>query len=107
MNNKQFKGTPGPWEWAGITQVATGRGHYYIVPKNNPNADSAIAKSTFGGMSKEDAQLIAAAPELLEALIRTQDIFDAAHALPKQEIIDRMHKEYDVVNTAIHKALGE
>lgn len=88
-----FKGTPGPW----MINV--------IGPHWN-NKSLTHIEITFGDdgecicdtvYKSEDAQLIAAAPELLEALQ------DALHAYDKHG----EHSEWDFARTAIAKALGE
>lgn len=89
----EFKGTPGPW----AINV--------IGPHWNNNSLTHI-EITFGDDGEcicdtvykaEDATLIAAAPELLEALQ------DALHAYDKHG----EHSEWDFARAAIAKALGE
>lgn len=50
----QFKGTPGPWSWYGDELLSP---YDFVLAAKN------------GRPNKANAQLIAAAPELLEALI--------------------------------------
>lgn len=78
---KEFKGKPGPWHWEG--KVLCNDAH--IV-----GGDGWI-------FNDADKSLIAAAPELLEALIKLVDIVD-----------DMVHgPSTDAAHAAINKALGE
>ena len=57
--------TPGPWTWAGVTQCATGLGFYSVGPDYDPNGSICRLDNQPAG----NARLIAAAPELLAALL--------------------------------------
>lgn len=81
---KEFKGTPGPWYW---DEEGLGNNNHIVFGKGYP------AEMT----NKANKALIAAAPELLEALIKLVDIVD-----------DMVHgPSTDAAHAAINKALGE
>lgn len=82
----EFKGTPGPWH------VMRGD----VLDKNGRMVAS-IEGFCPGEAEIYDAQLISAAPELLEALQ------DALHAYDKHS----EYSEWDFARAAIAKALGE
>lgn len=80
------KHTSGPWEWKSCSGFDYGSTSYW-VPKVCTNIDN-----------EADARLIAAAPELLEALI----------SFTKSEYIKHQHpKRYTKALAAITKATGE
>lgn len=81
---KEFKGTKGPWDW---DDEGLGNKTMLVFGKNYP------VEMT----SKENKVLIAAAPDLLEALQ------DALHAFDKHG----EYPEWDSARAAIAKALGE
>lgn len=90
---KKFKGTPGPWvvDWSVlVVSSAEGKG---------------IADFDYGRFDDSEdcmnANLIAAAPDLLEAL---QKMFRAGQ---KQNWNERYESEMNAARTAISKALGE
>lgn len=96
---KEFKGTPGPWAWQD-----DGSGYSWLGPVGcGPLEAVHHDGSAWGEYSADidvegfDAKLIAAAPELLEALQ------DALHAYDKHG----EHSEWDFARAAITKALGE
>ncbi|MFZ5231522.1 hypothetical protein ACOY6S_12720 [Enterobacter bugandensis] len=82
---KEFKGTPGEWNYSHA------RGE--VVSKS----EGLIAELVVNGREDNNGSLIAAAPDLLEALQ------DALHAYDKHG----EHSEWDFARTAINKALGE
>ncbi|EPE3084147.1 hypothetical protein [Morganella morganii] len=92
----EFKGTPGPWSHAdsrGLNETAGGAIH----------GDGKTLCLILGkGIGKEkataNAKLMAAAPELLEQLIRLRDII--ASYFPDDD------DHLDIVDKVIHKALG-
>lgn len=92
----EFKGTPGPWSHAdshGLNETAGGAIH----------GDGKTLCLILGkGIGKEkataNAKLMAAAPELLEQLIRLRDII--ASYFPDDD------DHLDVVDAVINKALG-
>ncbi|MGX5087105.1 hypothetical protein [Enterobacter sp. UPMP2052] len=79
-----MKHTPGPWYW---DSEGLGSKDVLVFGKGYP----------FEMTSKANKQLIAAAPDLLEALQ------DALHAYDKHG----EHPEWDFARAAISKALGE
>jgi hypothetical protein len=91
-NMKEFKGTPGPWMDEGV----------YIGSVHWPFQVAEVAKF-FGheALDECNAKLIAAAPELLEAL---QRMVNKAH---KQNWNDAYPEELQSAHAAIKKALGE
>ncbi len=107
----EFKGTPGPWEikpeevdkhYIRIRGTQLG-GRYEVANVLTPfyeGVHEREAKET-----RENARLIAAAPELLEALQMALEWIDAVPSdvvLPTMPGFDR-----DEVNNIINKALGE
>lgn len=87
---KEFKGTPGPWHW---DEEGLGNKNHIVFGKEYP------AEMT----SKANKDLIAAAPELLEALQRITPMYEALMrdcGLEHKEMIATSH-------AAINKALGE
>lgn len=91
-----FKGTPGPWE------VEANTCYFSIESQGGGIGDVCMSGHVFdggdclGSTSKANASLIAAAPELLEALQ------DALHAHDKHG----EHSEWNFARAAIAKALG-
>lgn len=92
---KRFMGTPGPWEWwtsnsfLRLSSKTTGRDGDVI--DSFGMSDGATSLS----VKADDMNLIAAAPDLLEAL---QAVVRVA---------DRQTDEFDMARAAISKALGE
>lgn len=92
----EFIGTPGPWKWftsnshMRLSSLTTGRDGDVV------GAYKATDGMAVVNVKKADADLIAAAPELLEALQ------DALHAHDKHG----EYVEWDFAREAIQKALG-
>lgn len=63
MDTKQVRHTPGPWELAGLCSVVA-----RIGKKNNPNVAQLVDGLKPTEELRANGLLIAAAPELLEAL---------------------------------------
>lgn len=91
---KEFKGTPGPWSI----------NHYYNWIESE-NADKVVIGGS-QGYRPDDAQLIAAAPELLEAL---QELISGYEDREQSGMFDMLvHGDLiEKANAAINKALGE
>ena len=91
----KFKGTPGPW---GVRESSLS---VSVVGQNGEVVFHESDKRIPGVM--DDARLIAAAPELLEALCKTRRTIQA--------LIDDGHMGYvdlrSSIDAAIAKALGE
>lgn len=85
---KEFKGTPGEWNYSHA------RGE--VVSKS----EGLIAELVVNGHEDNNGSLIAAAPDLLEAL---QKMFRAGQ---KQNWNDRYESEMNAARAAISKALG-
>lgn len=66
--------TPGPWTTEGIVPENKMGREVFIIPENN--SEDWIAKMAGHGSSEADARLIAAAPDLLEALKHWQHIWE-------------------------------
>jgi len=89
---KEFKGTKGPW----------------IVRNRLTSIDVQMKGDEIQDIGKiEDAYLIAAAPDLLEALLRTRAQYMQAgiDAIPGS--LNPVEDNHDFINAAIAKALGE
>ena len=86
---KEFEGTPGPWHVSNEGKLVI-RDDEWLVP---------VATAGYNTNAEElaTANLIAAAPDLLEALQ------DALHSYDKHG----EHSEWDFARAAISKALGE
>lgn len=103
---KEFNGTPGPWRFDEQTTLSGGP-VFYIAQDDNakytPNY-SDVSQTCSGELKhiqKANAQLIAAAPDLLEAL---QAMLNKAY---KQNWNDQYPDELSKAQAAISKALGE
>ncbi|CAB5567667.1 MULTISPECIES: hypothetical protein [Providencia] len=96
----EFKGTPGPWvidEWS-MTGINSESKHVALVNYSHHG----LPNDVYGDEHEANANLIAAAPELLEALI---ELTESA-----KEAIDGLGDLSDAIDTAkaaIAKALGK
>lgn len=86
---KEFKGKPGPWHWEGKVLCN----------------DAHIVGGDGWTFNDADKSLIAAAPELLEALRQLRDYVDDVCAVSSSDC-DKSHPLM-LANAAINKALGE
>jgi len=93
----ESKHTPGPWE-----AIPVGPAEGWGVVAVNPIIDSSIT-----GMSEANARLIAAAPDLLEALTAFAQMWGSrdAHSTSKRSQARRADL-WDKVNSALAKAEG-
>lgn len=105
--NRQFKGTPGPWQWV------SGNHSYYHFLKSAGGTYIHSDGSACGEYSPDidvngpDAKLIAAAPELLEALRQLRDyVEDIRRDYIYETEGDDKHPMI-LAEVAINKALGE
>ena len=99
---KEFQGTPGPW------RVSEKRGDLIDIRHNDNgigaislNLAHVVARQSWLKEAEANARLIAAAPELLEAL---QKMVSKAY---KQNWNDAYPEELQSAQSAINKALGE
>ena len=99
---KEFQGTPGPW------RVSEKRGDLIDIRHNDSgigaislNLAHVVARQSWLKEAEANARLIAAAPELLEAL---QKMVSKAY---KQNWNDAYPEELQSAQSAINKALGE
>ena len=100
----EFKGTKGPWEF----KKEKGEQEWFVFQKGS-------LKKMYGGTirtpvaeeinNKNDAELIASAPELLEALRQLRDYVEDVCAVSS----DDCHEDHplNMANKAIKKALGK
>ncbi|MDT3595662.1 hypothetical protein [Cronobacter malonaticus] len=100
---KEFKGTPGPWEWwtsnsfLRLSSQATGKDGGVIDSYAMSDGHTSLS------VSKADMALIAAAPDLLEALQISMKVMQEGRLVSYPEW-------YGVINkarAAIAKAIGE
>ena len=95
---KRFKGTPGPWTGKDVgicRQDSAGLQLGFIMTHDENRVAECAA----------NAQLISAAPDLLEALQAAMDYIDA---IPKDVVLPAMPGfDRDWVDGVISKALGE
>lgn len=103
---KDFKGTPGPWR-SDEQETLSGGTVFYIAQDDNakytPNY-SDVSQTCSGELKhiqKANAQLIAAAPELLEALQRCESVLSNI-PLEVCDVEDLLY-----ARAVINKALGE
>ena len=93
---KEFKGTPGPWVVHEIGQHWNNKALTHLEITFGEDGEC-ICDTVY---QREDASLIAAAPELLEALQAT--IHEVGHWLSTQK-----PELKEKIDAAINKALGE
>ncbi|EOE5894303.1 MULTISPECIES: hypothetical protein [Salmonella] len=110
---KRFMGTPGPWEWwtsnsfLRLSSKTTGRDGDVI--DSFGMSDGATSLS----VKADDMNLIAAAPDLLEALQLSLNAMNEMgdilnfHDLAEQSKVDELTPAFDKARAAISKALGD
>lgn len=97
----EFKGTPGPWKWftsnshKRLSSVLSGKDGDVLYAYNDSTGFPMI------GCNERDMALIAAAPELLEAL---QAMLNKAY---KQNWNEQYPDEVEAAQAAIAKTLGQ
>jgi len=89
----EFKGTPAPWKLA--------NGQKDMVVTDRPLGEGQIVAATYGDNMPENAMLIAAAPDLLDALLEMQ------RNGQKQGWNDKYESSMAKTRLAIAKALGQ
>lgn len=93
--------TPGPW-----VSEPTGDGDFRITYNEQGNWLAEVFADGAPDNAIADARLIAAAPEMLEALKTAKDTIRAWHGPNDWEIYDRSSPEMKAINAAIAKAEG-
>ena len=100
---KEFKGTPGPWE------VKLIRGDVNVIRRGSLRNEGVTAFSCQSVVNAiddvDDAQLIAAAPELLSAIQHLVEVYDDPTG--KQWTTTSKKAAITEARAAIDKALGE
>lgn len=94
----EFKGTPAPWESLTATELELPSG---IIKSGEKSIAYTLQKEVGAEQAKANAHLIAAAPELLEALIEMQ------RNGRKQGWNDKYESSMEKARLAIAKALGQ
>ena len=101
---KEFKGTKGKWEFDDINMKIKGSGDIEdrtVIANVSPEMDYSRGMTT----QCANAQLIAAAPDLLEALL---SLMDGVANLPPLVAIEGVLKtEWEQGLKAVNKALGK
>ena len=100
MNTNETKHTPGPWEAVGLTvcQVPPGGREIIFGAHNTRSGDKDERQA--------NARLIAAAPELLEALREFVSLMPSAEGLGGHAPIGAFQIVADLARAAIAKAEG-
>ncbi len=99
---EQAKHTPGPWQFRFTKDyVLSSQGRNPIYAVNGLEGDSVAVCKAVLAPNEANARLIAAAPELLKALLTIQE---QSWMLPRNL---READEWKEVDTAIAKATGE
>lgn len=99
----EFKGTPGPWAVNIIGAHWNNPGFKHIEVTFSED-DECVCDTVY---QIEDANLIAAAPELLEACLRTQAQFRQAGIEAKSGSLNPAEDNASRIDAAIAKALGK
>jgi hypothetical protein len=105
MNTRQFPRTPGPWEYVSkLSASENHKGFLVRTEKATRNGKWALAEvrpgDEDGRLGEANARLIAAAPELLEALQEVADRL-ALHTKHSEDLVAHMR-----ACKAIAKATG-
>lgn len=100
---EKFRGTPGPWEWwtsnsfLRLSSKATGKDGDVIDSFKMSDGQTALS------VKVDDMHLIAAAPDLLEALQKAVDVIKAGPNVNYLRRFGAVNKAH----AAINKALGK
>jgi len=95
MSKEATKHTPGPW----VVDPAVRQGFTVYAPKEGFIVGTQDEEGRYGAIESEaNARLIAAAPDLLDALLMVLDDPNALDGRPRT---------YEYVHAAIAKATGE
>lgn len=110
MSNEE-KFTPGRWFVGGVRQKLDGQEalgifRYDETKKRDENIAS-VWYDPRDGAGTNDAHLIAAAPEMLEALRRLVNLDDNQGPFGGELYQDRIERAWDAARAAIAKATGE
>ena len=103
------KHTPGPWERRGKSVVVKG------APRRNNAYSGRICnvqgngegKTKINEIANANANLIAAAPQMLEALEELVELKDRRHSLPVEIYQESREKAWNKCRAAIAAAKGE
>lgn len=109
-----FKGTPGPWKLNPLTNPIDPYYYCVYIKTGGPETVQHITQVSGSGLNNKDefkanAQLIAAAPELLEACIKAKEVFKQladADKYPEPLMQDNGGEGMQFLTNAITKALG-
>ena len=100
---KEFKGTPGPWVVNEIGQHWNNKALTHLEITFGEDGEC-ICDTVY---QREDANLIAAAPELLEACMRIRNQLYAAGYEAERGSLNPTRCLLNQIEEAINKALGE
>lgn len=90
--------TPGPWV---VCEAHKG----FVISNDKNNYDIAVVRNIGSQNNEANARLIAAAPELLNALL---DFVETMDSLPKSdETSGRVWENYHKASAAVAKAFGQ
>jgi hypothetical protein len=104
MNTKY---TPGPWEiGTGIVKTPINSGHKHIAMVNYYKSGSEPERSVYGEEHEANAQLIAAAPELLEALEEAVTWMETYVRVTSTPNVGPLAQDITKAHAAITKAKG-
>ena len=98
--SKEFKGTPGHF-FARSEELENGEINVFV---SDQNGNSVAFCGNRPGIQERNAELFAAAPELLEAL---QDVLSVWIDEDMADVTDAEEMSLSKARTAINKALGE
>ena len=110
MSANKHKHTPGPWRVAGRRTFGPSTGArditHTVVAMPHPNGEWEVI-GVRSANEEADARLIAAAPDMLEALEAMLAMYESAPEYPTMAEIDEMLAVDEKARAAIKKARGE